>query len=89
LNILSDIRLDKGLVKGREGGKWFDDWLLANAGEGIILNDLLFETNNTFYQIDSLFLTTHTIYLFEVKNYEGDFYLERDKMVFISKARNQ
>ncbi|MDQ0858554.1 nuclease-related domain-containing protein [Bacillus sp. V2I10] len=73
------------LVKDCEGEKWFDDWLLANAGEGIILNDLLFEKNNTFYQIDSLFLTTHTIYLFEVKNYEGDFYLENDKWYSSSK----
>jgi hypothetical protein len=57
---------------------------LANAGERIILNDFLFEANNTFYQIDYLFLTTHTINLFEVKNYEGDFY-ERDKWYSSSK----
>jgi hypothetical protein len=55
------------LVKDCEGEKRFDDLHLENAGERIILNDLSFETNKTFYQMDSLFLTTHTIYLFEVK----------------------
>lgn len=55
------------LVKSCEGEKRFDDLHLANAGERIILNDLLFEANKTFYQMDSLFLPTQTIYLFEVK----------------------
>lgn len=67
------------LEKGFEGEKRFDEWLMPNAGNGIFLNDLLFETNHTSYQIDSMFLTTNTIFLFEVKNYEGDFYLEEDK----------
>lgn len=67
------------LEKGYEGEKKFDDWLIANAGRGTILSDLMFETNSSFYQVDTLFLTPDTIYLFEVKNYEGDFYLEGEK----------
>lgn len=34
--------------------------------------------NNTYYQIDSLSLFSETIYQFEVKNYEGDYYIEKD-----------
>lgn len=67
------------LEKGYEGEKKFDDWLVANAGRGTILSDLMFETISSFYQVDTLFLTPDTIYLFEVKNYEGDFYLEGEK----------
>jgi hypothetical protein len=73
------------LEKGFEGEKVFDKWLMPNAGNGIILNDLLFETNHTSFQIDSLFFKTNTIFMFEVKNYEGDFYLEGDKWFSPSK----
>ncbi|USK33506.1 NERD domain-containing protein [Bacillus sp. F19] len=67
------------LAKGYEGEKVFDDWLNISESNGFFLNDLLFETNNTYYQIDSLYFSSHTIYLFEVKNYAGDFLIEGEK----------
>ncbi|UOK60002.1 NERD domain-containing protein [Bacillus sp. OVS6] len=73
------------LLKGYEGEKRFDDWINASESDGILLNDLLFETNNTFYQIDSLYVAPHTIYLFEVKNYSGDFFIEGEKWYSSSK----
>ncbi|WP_282035387.1 nuclease-related domain-containing protein [Metabacillus indicus] len=67
------------LEKGFEGEKQFEAWLKLHQGNGIILSDLLLETNQTTYQIDSLYLSPQKIYLFEVKNFEGDYHLDKDK----------
>ncbi|WP_342728897.1 MULTISPECIES: nuclease-related domain-containing protein [Virgibacillus] len=48
--------------------------------ECLILNDLLLIVNNTTFQIDSLIILAGKIYFFEVKNYEGDYYYEYDKL---------
>lgn len=69
------INLDKGF----EGEKMFDKWAEGLQGDWLKLNDLLFEQNNNLFQIDSLFVTPGLNYLFDVKNYEGDFYIEGDK----------
>ncbi|PTY77694.1 hypothetical protein B5V89_13775 [Heyndrickxia sporothermodurans] len=66
------------LAKGFEGEQKFDEWLITLSNDWNILNDLRFEWNNTYYQIDSLSLLSETIHLFEVKNYEGDYYIEND-----------
>jgi hypothetical protein len=75
----------QNLEKGLEGEKLFDDWLENLAGEGLFLNDLLLEYNNTLFQIDTLLISPTTIYLFEVKNYEGDFFVETDRWYSLSK----
>ena len=36
--------------------------------------------NNTTFQIDTLIIISETIYFFEVKNYEGDYYYESDRL---------
>ena len=59
--------------KGFEGEVKFDLLTEKLAGERIILNDLLFEVNNTKFQIDTTIIFQETIDLFEVKNYEGDY----------------
>lgn len=71
------------LVKGFEGEKKFDEWLQNLSNDSIILNGLLLEINNTIFQIDTL-LIQETLYLLEIKNYEGDFYIEDDKWYTIS-----
>lgn len=43
-----------------------------------LLFDLLFEQNQTMFQIDATLLISDSIYLFEVKNYYGDFFLDGD-----------
>ena len=65
------------LEKGYEGERNFEVLLEHHLSEGLILNDLLLEKNNTLFQIDSLLISQNSIYLFEVKNYEGDFYIEK------------
>lgn len=68
------------LLKGYEGELLFDSFTEKIQNECFILNDLLFEVNNTTFQIDSLILFKDHIYIYEVKNFEGDYYIEADKL---------
>ncbi len=67
------------MEKGYEGEQAFSNMLEKRSDDWLIINDLLLEHNNTRFQIDTLLLQHNGIYLFEVKNYEGDFYIEADK----------
>jgi hypothetical protein len=66
------------LEKGYEGESKVAAWLKNLTSEWIILYDLLLENNNSLFQIDTLLISQNTIYLFEVKNYEGDFFIKAD-----------
>jgi hypothetical protein len=66
------------LEKGYEGEKKFEKLLENQLSDFLILSDLLLEKNNTVFQIDSTLIFQKKIHLFEVKNYEGDFYIEKD-----------
>lgn len=67
------------LQKGFEGEVMFDGYLEKIKIENFLFNDLLIELNHSHFQIDSLMITQNLIYLFEVKNYEGEFYFEDEK----------
>ncbi len=67
------------LEKGYEGEVQFDHWFTNYTPESLIINDLLLELNGTHFQIDSLVITQDRLHLFEVKNLEGDYYLDGDK----------
>src|SRR5690625_212437 len=68
------------LEKGFKGEKQFHELLEANSPpDCIILYDLLLESNQTQFQIDCLLIFEREIYLIEVKNFEGDFYVSDDK----------
>ncbi|MFC0561206.1 nuclease-related domain-containing protein [Halalkalibacter alkalisediminis] len=67
------------LEKGFKGEQVLDGWLENLSFEKLVLNDLLLECNHTLFQIDTLLISPDTIYLFEVKNYEGDFFVEDDR----------
>lgn len=67
------------LEKGYQGEQLFDKWIEPLSENWIILKDLLLEINNTVFQVDSLLIGCEKIYIFEVKNYEGDFYFDSDK----------
>lgn len=68
------------LLKGFEGENLFDSYTEKLTSDCLVLNDLLLEVNNTTFQIDSLIITKGTIYIFEVKYFEGDYYYESDKL---------
>lgn len=67
------------LEKGFKGEQVFDLLLEKLSKEYLILNDLLLENNNSIFQIDSLLISRDIIYIFEIKNYEGDYYIEDRK----------
>ncbi|QHS21681.1 NERD domain-containing protein [Virgibacillus sp. MSP4-1] len=68
------------LKKGYEGEVIFDSYTERLQCECLILNDLLLEINNATFQIDSLIIIPEKIYFYEVKNHEGDYYYESDRL---------
>lgn len=67
------------LEKGYEGEVQFDQLIEKLEVNWLILNDLLLEQGNSFFQIDSSMITHKKIYLFDVKNFEGEFIVKGDK----------
>lgn len=74
------------LKKGFEGEVKFDLLTKELQCECFIFNDLMLSINNTAIQIDSLIIASETIYIFEVKNYEGDYYYESDRLYMKNKV---
>ncbi|MEH7239585.1 nuclease-related domain-containing protein [Bacillus sp. JJ1562] len=74
------ISLEKGFI----GEKMFDKRIINLSLDCLIINNLLLETNNTHYQIDSLLISQHKIHIFEVKNFEGDYLLDGDCLRMLS-----
>lgn len=64
------------LKKGYEGEVMFDRMTEKLQYECYILNDLLFKVNNTTFQIDTLIIFSGRIHFYEVKNFEGDYFIE-------------
>ncbi|WP_144555547.1 nuclease-related domain-containing protein [Bacillus sp. X1(2014)] len=64
------------LEKGYQGEVFFDQLTSELKNDLYILNDLGLEQNKTFFQIDTLIISQHTIYPYEIKNYEGDYRYE-------------
>jgi hypothetical protein len=64
------------LVKGYQGEVVFDQLTSKLENDLYVLNDLCLEHNKSFFQIDTLVIAQHTIYPYEVKNYEGDYRYE-------------
>jgi hypothetical protein len=63
--------------KGYEGEVIFDKWAepLKNF---VFLNDANFNVNNNNFQADSLGISSGTLHIFEVKNFEGDYTLDEE-----------
>src|SRR4051812_33780847 len=72
------------LKKGYEGEVMFDLLTEKLPEERLILNDLLLETNNTKFQIDTAMIVQEKIHLFEVKNFEADYEYDSGKFQTIS-----
>lgn len=84
-----DKKRFRNLVKGFEGEVMFDSLTEKLQCPSYVLNDLLLETNNSKFQLDTSIIFQEKISLFEVKNYEGDFYFEDGKFYTISKKEIQ
>lgn len=75
------------LEKGYEGEVKFD--LLAESlqEERYIINDLLLEVNNSYFQIDTSIVSQGVIHLLDIKNFEGDCYWKEDKIYSVKTGR--
>ena len=83
LNIRSSLsekeyRYYLNLEKGFEGEQRLDQCLKDLPEQVLILRDLTFEVNNTTFQIDTLPIFQNNIYLLEVKNNHGDYYIDNE-----------
>ncbi|MCM3570668.1 nuclease-related domain-containing protein [Neobacillus mesonae] len=67
------------LKKGYEGELMFHSLTEKLACDCYILNDLRFEFNNTTFQIDSMIETSQTLYMHEVKNFDGDYFYKNGR----------
>lgn len=69
------LNLEKGFV-----GELEFDMLVEElpTEHYLVIHDFIYEISNTVFQIDTIILSGNTIYIFEVKNFEGDFYIEKD-----------
>lgn len=80
-----EAKVYSNLEKGFAGEILFDSLLMKNLQhERFILNDLLFEKNNSIVQIDSFAISQDVLYHFEIKNIEGDHYYESDKFYLLN-----
>lgn len=75
------------LKMGWEGECWFDAWVEQISCEHLTKRDLRLRVNRTKCQIDTLVITEAKLYLYEVKNYEGDYKWSRDKLVKCSSQK--
>lgn len=75
------------LEKGYEGELKFDQLAESLQEERYIINDLLLEVNNSYFQIDTLIISQGVIHLLEIKNFQGDCYIENDKLYAVTTGR--
>ncbi|MBY0123342.1 nuclease-related domain-containing protein [Bacillus sp. S/N-304-OC-R1] len=72
------------LEKGYEGELRFDEFTAQLAENWLIINDLMLEHNHAVFQIDTLFISSEKIIMFEVKNYEGDYVIKTERWSTLS-----
>jgi hypothetical protein len=75
----TDVSNYINLKKGFEGEQKSDVWLEGLSEDWLIIHDLLLEYKHSKFQIDTLLISQDKIYPLDVKNYEGDYYVEGDK----------
>ncbi|KIY21713.1 nuclease-related domain-containing protein [Mesobacillus subterraneus] len=75
------------LEKGYKGEVEFDRLTDNLSEERYIIDDLLLEVNNSFFQIDKVIISGALIHLLDVKYHEGDFYLESDRLYSVKNGK--
>ncbi|KAB8137642.1 NERD domain-containing protein [Gracilibacillus oryzae] len=82
---LQDKQYFKGLEKGYQGELLFDSWTEELSCDCLILNDVLLKQKNNHFQNDTLMLLAEKLFLFEIKNFEGDHYYDSERLYLKSK----
>jgi hypothetical protein len=75
------------LEKGYRGEIEFDRVTENLSEERYIIDDLLLQVNNSYFQIDKVIISAGVIHLLDVKYHEGDYYLESDKLYSVKSGR--
>ena len=75
------------LEKGYEGEVKFDQMAEGLQEERYIINDLLLKIKNSYFQIDTTLISQEVIRLLDVKNFEGDFCLEKGRFYAVKTGR--
>ncbi|WP_252990008.1 nuclease-related domain-containing protein [Sporosarcina newyorkensis] len=66
------------MEKGLEGELRFDQLTEGMKNDVYLINDLCLEFNHSVFQIDALLISEKKILIFEIKNYEGDYVLDKE-----------
>lgn len=74
-----DKRHYLNLEKGYQGEVFFDQLTAKLQCNMYFINDLCLEFNRSVFQIDTLILSQNTIFLIEIKNYEGDYQYDSEE----------
>ncbi len=77
----NDKEMLTSLKKGYEGEVMFDKMTEKLGSDCYILNELLLKVNNTLFQIDTLIIYQYTVYVYEIKNFEGDLFYKGDSLL--------
>lgn len=71
--------------KGLEGEVRFDSYVETYlSGECLVLNDLLLSIRSSTIQLDSVIITQDTVYLYEIKNYKGEYQINAGRLMTIN-----
>ncbi|SFM46959.1 Nuclease-related domain-containing protein [Gracilibacillus orientalis] len=79
-----EMRKYRILQKGYEGELQFDRCVENLPGEYLRLRDLWLPHRYKFFQIDYGLIINNTFFLYELKNYKGEFFYENDKLYLTS-----
>lgn len=84
--VLTKASLDYlwAMRKGYEGECEFDGYTEKLTCDCLILNDLSLRKWRMKFQLDTTIITGEAVHIFEVKNYEGEYYWGREKLIKIT-----
>ncbi|CAM4006199.1 nuclease-related domain-containing protein [Mesobacillus thioparans] len=77
------------LEKGFTGEVIFDRMTENLIEERYILDDLLLQVNNSYFQLDKVIIAKDGVFLNDVKYHEGDYYYESDKLYSANNGRER
>lgn len=76
------------LQRGYDGESQFYDMMQENLSEHCLpICDRPLKSDGSIFQIDYLFIINNTIYMYEIKNYTGDYYLQNDRWYIVRSKR--
>lgn len=73
------------IEKGYEGEELFDTFVKKYLNkEVIVLNDLLLTSRGNTFQVDSILITSDTVYIYEIKNYKDSYQMNAGQLMTLT-----